>query len=123
MTRAPPSLPDENRALLDDESDEDDAFSSEDIGPTLDNIEDIVHKPLIAERQDLRASDVSREEQPVGPDQFIAGYETSQWEIWSYYLCYAGNTGLASFYFAPTAFQNLLSQAAGEKGILYFAGR
>ena len=62
------------------------------------------------------------DEQPVAPDQFIEGFETSKWEIWAYYTYYIGNAGLTLFQFAPTAFQNLLSQAAGESGLLRFAG-
>lgn len=63
------------------------------------------------------------DEQPVAPDQFLEGYETSKWELWSYYAYYVGNTGLGLFQFAPTAFQNLLSQVAGDAGVLPFAGR
>jgi len=37
----------------------------------------------------------------------------------SYYI---GNNGLTLFNFAPTAFQNLLFQAAGDAGVLRFAG-
>lgn len=48
---------------------------------------------------------------------------TSKWEIWSWYLYYIGSNGLALFNFGPTAFQNLLAQAAGDSGLLYFAGR
>lgn len=61
--------------------------------------------------------------QPVAPDQFLEGYETTQREVWAYYIYYIGNTGLGLFQFAPTAFQNLLSQAAPETGLLPFAGR
>lgn len=63
------------------------------------------------------------EEQPVAPDQFDPAYETSRWEIWAYYSYYIGNNGLTLFNFAPTAFQNLLSQAAGDNSVLHFAGR
>lgn len=63
------------------------------------------------------------EEQPVAPDQFNPNYETSRWEIWAYYSYYIGNNGLTLFNFAPTAFQNLLSQAAGDNEVLHFAGR
>ena len=122
-TRATPLPWDETGALLDDESNDEDASSSGNFGSIVDSVEGIGPKLLVVEEEDFRASDAPDEEQSVGPSQFVAGYETSQWEIWSYYLCYAGNTGLASFYFAPTAFQNLLSQAAGDEGILYFAGR
>ncbi|KAI1633845.1 autophagy-related protein 22-like protein [Biscogniauxia mediterranea] len=50
--------------------------------------------------------------------------ETSKWEIWSWYAYYIGANGLALFNFGPTAFQNLLSQAAPEDtGLLDFAGQ
>ena len=62
------------------------------------------------------------DERPVAPDQFDPKYETSRWEIWAYYAYYIGNNGLTLFNFAPTAFQNLLSQAAGDAGTLRFAG-
>ena len=62
------------------------------------------------------------DEQPVAPDQFLAGFETSRREIWAYYAYYIGNNGLTLFNFAPTAFQNLLSEAAGDSGIINFAG-
>ena len=65
---------------------------------------------------------IELEERRIAPDQFIRGYETSKWEIWSYYAYYIGNTGLGLYTFAPTAFQNLLSQAAGDAGVLHFAG-
>ncbi|KAJ9261163.1 hypothetical protein DTO207G8_313 [Paecilomyces variotii] len=62
-------------------------------------------------------------EQPVAPDQFDDTYRTSKWEIWAYYTYYIGNNGLTLFNFAPTAFQNLLYQAAGDSGMLPFAGK
>ena len=62
------------------------------------------------------------DEQPVAPDQFDPQFETSKWEIWAYYAYYIGNNGLTLFNFAPTAFQNLLSEAAGDAGTLRFAG-
>ena len=65
---------------------------------------------------------VELEERLAAPDQFIQGYETSKWELWSYYAYYVGNTGLGPYVFASTAFQNLLSQAAGDAGVLRFAG-
>ena len=68
------------------------------------------------------ASQDSRDELPVAPDQFDPQYETSRWEIWAYYSYYIGNNGLTLFNFAPTAFQNLLAQAAGDAGTLRFAG-
>ncbi|KAI4196914.1 MAG: hypothetical protein LQ350_006227 [Teloschistes chrysophthalmus] len=63
------------------------------------------------------------DERPVAPDQFDPVYETTRREIWAYYAYYIGDNGLTLFNFAPTAFQNLLSQAAGDAGILHFAGR
>ena len=59
---------------------------------------------------------------PLAPDQFDERYETGKYEIWAYYVYFIGNSGLTLFNFAPTAFQNLLSQAAGSAGLLYFAG-
>lgn len=41
----------------------------------------------------------------------------------SYYSYYIGANGLSLFNFGPTAFQNLLYQAAGDSEILRFAGR
>lgn len=63
------------------------------------------------------------EERPIAPDQFDPRYETTRCEIWAYYAYYVGNNSLTLFNFAPTAFQNLLSQAAGDAGELRFAKR
>lgn len=60
---------------------------------------------------------------PIAPDQFDPKWETDKLEIWSYYTYYIGNNGLTLFNFAPTAFQNLLYQAAGDGTSLFFAGR
>ncbi|EAW14001.1 MFS transporter [Aspergillus clavatus NRRL 1] len=62
-------------------------------------------------------------EQLIAPDQFDERFRTTRWEIWAYYAYYIGNNGLSLFNFAPTAFQNLLYQAAGDSGTLLFAGR
>ncbi|KAH8424630.1 MFS transporter [Aspergillus melleus] len=59
----------------------------------------------------------------IAPDQFDQEYRTTRWEIWAYYAYYIGNNGLSLFNFGPTAFQNLLYQAAGEEETLLFAGR
>ncbi|ORY63318.1 autophagy-related protein 22-like protein [Pseudomassariella vexata] len=49
--------------------------------------------------------------------------ETTRNEIWAWYAYYIGANGLALFNFGPTAFQNLLSQAApADTGLLDFAG-
>ncbi|KAI1422776.1 MFS general substrate transporter [Xylaria sp. FL1777] len=49
--------------------------------------------------------------------------ETTRWEVWSWYAFYIGANGLALLNFGPTAFQNLLAQAAPEDtGLLRFAG-
>ncbi|KAL2212975.1 hypothetical protein CC79DRAFT_1338746 [Sarocladium strictum] len=51
-------------------------------------------------------------------------HPTQRREIWSYYAYYIGANGLALFNFGPTAFQNLISQAApSDTGLLPFAGR
>ncbi|KAL5114547.1 hypothetical protein ACEQ8H_007580 [Pleosporales sp. CAS-2024a] len=61
---------------------------------------------------------------PVAPDQFDPKYETTRKEIWSYYSYYVGDNGLALFNFGPTAFQNLMYQAAaGNNETLPFLGR
>ncbi|KAI1431324.1 autophagy-related protein 22-like protein [Xylaria sp. CBS 124048] len=50
--------------------------------------------------------------------------ETTRTELWAWYGYYIGANGLSLFNFGPTAFQNLLSQAAPtDTGLLYFAGR
>ena len=94
------------------------SFSSE--APHLSDKE----KEIAAEQAGLETlSDIEDEdERPVAPDQFDPRYETTRWEIWAYYAYYIGNNGLTLFNFAPTAFQNLLSQAAGDSGVIYFAG-
>ena len=63
------------------------------------------------------------EEQPIAPDQFDPKFETSRFEIWAYYAYYIGDNGLTLFNFAPTAFQNLLYQAAGDSTTLLFMGQ
>ncbi|GIJ88787.1 hypothetical protein Asppvi_007714 [Aspergillus pseudoviridinutans] len=67
--------------------------------------------------------DDKESEELVAPDVFDERYRTTKWEIWAYYAYYIGNNGLSLFNFAPTAFQNLLYQAAGDQGTLPFAGR
>lgn len=69
------------------------------------------------------AVDPHGDDRPVAPDQFNPMYETSTKEIWAYYAYYIGDNGLTLFNFAPTAFQNLLYQAAGDAEVLHFAGR
>ncbi|KAH1641209.1 hypothetical protein KXX16_003596 [Aspergillus fumigatus] len=69
------------------------------------------------------AVDTGGSQELVAPDVFDEKYGTTKWEIWAYYAYYIGNNGLSLFNFAPTAFQNLLYQAAGDQGTLPFAGR
>lgn len=69
------------------------------------------------------AVDTGGSQELVAPDVFDEKYRTTKWEIWAYYAYYIGNNGLSLFNFAPTAFQNLLYQAAGDQGTLPFAGR
>ncbi|KAJ5599262.1 hypothetical protein VI817_000437 [Penicillium citrinum] len=87
-----------------------------------------------AKHATLSAEEVDREmisqvgvgeksEQLVAPDQFDDTYRTTRNEIWAYYAYYIGNNGLSLFNFAPTAFQNLLYQAAPPEGVMEFAGR
>lgn len=66
--------------------------------------------------------------QSVAPSIAIpeASLATTRWELWSYYLYYVGNNGLAGFNFGPSAFQNLLYLAAtcdaNNRCTLPFAG-
>ncbi|KAI4176304.1 MAG: hypothetical protein LQ343_001042 [Gyalolechia ehrenbergii] len=80
-------------------------------------------KPEDPQKGDIIADDSSEEDRPVAPDQFDPTYETTRKEIWAYYAYYIGDNGLTLFNFAPTAFQNLLSQAAGDNEVLRFAGK
>ncbi|KAL4743877.1 autophagy-related protein 22-like protein [Aspergillus similis] len=73
--------------------------------------------------QELDAEANAAAQRLTAPDQFDDSYRTTRLEIWAYYAYYIGNNGLSLFNFAPTAFQNLLSQAAEENGQLFFAGR
>ncbi|KAH8810912.1 putative autophagy protein [Xylogone sp. PMI_703] len=59
----------------------------------------------------------------TAPDKFDERYRTTKKEIYAYYSYYIGSNGLTLFNFAPSAFQNLLSQAAGDSGSLLFAGK
>ncbi|KAL4807053.1 autophagy-related protein 22-like protein [Aspergillus unguis] len=83
-----------------------------------------LHDPVIQDiGTDLDADAEAHAERPTAPDHFDDGYRTTRLEIWAYYAYYIGNNGLSLFNFAPTAFQNLLSQAAGDSGTLLFAGK
>lgn len=80
---------------------------------------------LSTEEVDREVAEIAladKSEQPVAPDQFDDNYRTTRNEIWAYYAYYIGNNGLSLFNFAPTAFQNLLYQAAPYDGIMVFAG-
>lgn len=81
--------------------------------------------PLSASAEDpiKGAVGVPGDETPVAPDQFDEQYETTRTEIWAYYSYYVGDNGLTLFNFGPTAFQNLMYQAAGDSEILHFFGR
>ncbi|KAI4242065.1 MAG: hypothetical protein L6R42_011120, partial [Xanthoria sp. 1 TBL-2021] len=69
------------------------------------------------------AIDPHGDDRPVAPDQCNPIYETTTKEIWAYYAYCISNNGLTLFNFAPTAFQDLLYQAAGDAEVLHFAGR
>ncbi|KAJ5993969.1 hypothetical protein N7451_009693 [Penicillium sp. IBT 35674x] len=73
--------------------------------------------------QDPQGSSQLDKAEKVAPDQFDEKYRTTRMEIWAYYSYYIGNNGLSLFNFAPTAFQNLMYQAAPPSGMLDFAGR
>lgn len=64
-------------------------------------------------------------EKLIALNQTDERYETTKYEIWSYYAYYIGNNGLTLFNFGPTAAQNLLYQhaeAIGEDSMVRFAG-
>lgn len=73
----------------------------------------------------MKQKDERKIAMPILQDEEIA--TTSKWEIWSWYAYYVGANGIGPFNFAPTAFQNLLSQAAAgtgqDAGLVNFAGR
>lgn len=81
-------------------------------------------QPLGGKISDELAGAEQQQSGPVMPvliDTLIP--TTTPWEIRAWYAYYIGANGLALFNFGPTAFQNLLSQAAGgDKGLLLFAG-
>lgn len=52
--------------------------------------------------KDATGDIVETSERTVAPDQFDEKYETSRWEIWSYYAYYIGNNGLVSLARSPT---------------------
>ncbi|KAJ5565748.1 Major facilitator superfamily domain general substrate transporter [Penicillium sp. DV-2018c] len=79
--------------------------------------------PLSTVEVDRANSPEDKMDQPIAPDQFDGRYRTTKMEIWAYYAYYIGNNGLSLFNFAPTAFQNLLYQAAPADGLLDFIGR
>ncbi|KAI8675818.1 Autophagy-related protein [Fusarium keratoplasticum] len=68
-------------------------------------------------------SEVLDDKPIVAPDQVDEKYRTTKYEVWAYYAYYVGNNGLSLFNFAPTAFQNLLYQAAGDSEKLPFIGK
>lgn len=81
-------------------------------------------KGMVEETKD---GGILEETHAIAPDQFDQKYETSKYEIWSWYSYYIGNNGLTLFNFAPTASQNLVSQQAEKIGgpsntTLRFAG-
>ncbi|KAJ5921940.1 hypothetical protein N7516_009643 [Penicillium verrucosum] len=81
------------------------------------------HKDDINSSVEVDGLPPNKIDQPIAPDQFDERYRTTRMEIWAYYAYYIGNNGLSLFNFAPTAFQNLLYQAAPSDGLLDFIGR
>lgn len=86
-------------------------------GATAPEAEDARNDPELYDADDLG------EDHPVAPDQFDPKYETTKWERWAYYCYYIGNNGLTLFNFAPTSFQDLLYEAAGDSERLQFLGQ
>ncbi|KAL4987234.1 autophagy-related protein 22-like protein [Aspergillus falconensis] len=84
------------------------------------DMEEKARDPVV---QELDAETHAAAKQPTAPDQFDESHRTTRLEIWAYYAYYVGNNGLSLFNFAPTALQNLLSQAADDNGQLLFAGK
>ncbi|KAJ5758684.1 Major facilitator superfamily domain general substrate transporter [Penicillium odoratum] len=74
-------------------------------------------------KEDPHSPQIKQDGENVAPDRFDEKYRTTRMEIWAYYSYYIGNNGLSLFNFAPTAFQNLMYQAAPPSGMLDFAGR
>ncbi|RMY98483.1 hypothetical protein D0862_07566 [Hortaea werneckii] len=77
--------------------------------------------------ENTKDAGILEETHAIAPDQFDQKYETSKYEVWSWYSYYIGNNGLTLFNFAPTASQNLVSQQAEKIGgpsntTLRFAG-
>jgi MFS-type transporter involved in bile tolerance (Atg22 family) len=94
------------------------------VSPAIDPVKAPAEYPLKSTKLTVSPSPTaSLTDHPVAPDQFDPKWETDKIEIWSYYSYYIGNNGLTLFNFAPTAFQNLLYQAAGDGTSLFFAGR
>ncbi|KIS68995.1 uncharacterized protein UMAG_02974 [Mycosarcoma maydis] len=50
------------------------------------------------------------------PTSSDSRFATGRYELWSFYIYYIGNCGLGPFNFAPSQFQNLLSQQATNLG-------
>lgn len=50
------------------------------------------------------------------PTSSDSRFTTGRYELWSFYIYYIGNSGLGPFNFAPSQFQNLLSQQATNLG-------
>jgi len=94
------------------------AAAAEDPPPLTPQTFKLTNTPL----NTLQSTHASPSDHPIAPDQFDPKWETDKLEIWSYYSYYIGNNGLTLFNFAPTAFQNLLYQAAGDGQFLMFAG-
>jgi MFS-type transporter involved in bile tolerance (Atg22 family) len=77
-------------------------------------------KKVIIDDQEGSGRGVVADEALLQPEAAV----TTRSEIWSYYAYYIGANGLSLFNFGPTAFQNLLAQAApADTGLLLFAGR
>ncbi|KHN99595.1 Major facilitator superfamily domain, general substrate transporter [Metarhizium album ARSEF 1941] len=76
------------------------------------------------EEPDLSATESTQERRQVVLPPLQSGEipATTKYEMLGWFSYYAGCNGIGGYNFAPSAFQNLLSQAAGGSK-LYFAGR
>ncbi|KPM42580.1 hypothetical protein AK830_g3981 [Neonectria ditissima] len=100
--------------------------------PAAQRLDDLGAKPSPSPSPAEQRSDPAPDPASLGPPPRLITPALAQgdrpaatkWEIWSWYGYYIGANGLSLFNFGPTAFQNLLSQAAPEDtGLLPFAGR
>lgn len=99
-------------------------FRHDDAKMTEDNTSTVALAPANDEESETAGPEGAQEPRQVVMPALQPGEipTTTTWEIRSWYMYYVGCNGIGPYNFAPTAFQNLLSQAAVDSK-LYFAGR